>query len=275
MVHARRLERACAGRRGFVGAEGPPVPLGPPMEPVVDFRGAVCLLGRFPALAGVDLDVAAGEIVLLRGPNGAGKTTVLRACAGLVPVVDGAAAVLGVDLRTDRRAVRHRVGLLGHASGLYEDLTVADNVRFWTRAGRARSADADAAMARLGLAGRLADVAVARLSAGQRRRTSLAVMVARRPQLWLLDEPHAALDQDGRDLVDSLMADAVAAGATVVFASHERDRAEAVAHRTVTIAGGTVVTDPVPTAPVGPVGPVGPGEAADVSPAPDPEAVVS
>ncbi|MBX3286123.1 MAG: heme ABC exporter ATP-binding protein CcmA [Actinobacteria bacterium] len=209
------------------------------MEPVVSFRGAVCLLGRFPALAGVTLDVGAGEIVLLQGPNGAGKTTVLRACAGLVPVVDGQATVLGVDLRTDRRAVRHRVGLLGHASGLYEDLTVADNVRFWGRAGRARPGDVDAAMARLGLDGRLADVAVARLSAGQRRRASLAVMVARRPALWLLDEPHAALDQEGRDLVDGLMADAVAAGATVLFASHELDRATAVAHRTVTIAGGT------------------------------------
>ncbi len=229
------------------------------MEPVVSFRGAVCLLGRFPALAGVDLDVDAGEIVLLQGPNGAGKTTVLRACAGLVPVVDGEARVLGVDLRADRRAVRHRVGLLGHASGLYEDLTVADNVRFWARAGRARTVDADAAMARLGLDGRLADVAVARLSAGQRRRTSLAVMVARRPELWLLDEPHAALDQDGRDLVDSLMADAVAAGATVVFASHELDRAVAVASRTVTIAGGTVAGAAAP----GPTVPVEPGTAAE------------
>jgi heme ABC exporter ATP-binding subunit CcmA len=212
------------------------------MEPVVRFRGAVCLLGRFPALAGVDLDVTAGEIVLVQGPNGAGKTTVLRACAGLVPVVDGEAHVLGVDLRTDPRAVRHRVGLLGHAGGLYDDLTVADNVRFWARAGRSRSADARAAMARLGLDGRLADVAVGRLSAGQRRRASLAVLVARRPELWLLDEPHAALDQEGRDLVDGLMRDAVSAGATVVFASHELDRAAEVAHRTVTIAGGTALT---------------------------------
>lgn len=223
------------------------------MESVVNFRGAICLLGRFPALAGVDLDVRAGEIVLLQGPNGAGKTTVLRACAGLVPVVEGKATVLGTDLRTDRRSVRRQVGLLAHASGLYDDLTVADNVRFWARAGRARRTDADAAMGRLGLDGRLADVAVARLSAGQRRRVSLAVLVARRPRLWLLDEPHAALDQSGRDLVDSLMVDAVEAGATVMFASHELDRARAVAHRTVLLAGGTtaettVTSDPDETA---------------------------
>lgn len=212
------------------------------MESVVRFRGAICLLGRFPALAGVDLDVAEGEIVLLQGPNGAGKTTVLRACAGLVPVVDGDARVLGVDLRTDRRAVRGRVGMVGHASGLYEDLTVADNLRFWTRASRARLSDAEAAMARLGLDGRLADLPVARLSAGQRKRVSLAVLIARRPRLWLLDEPHAALDLDGRDLLDQLMAEAVAAGATVLLVSHELDRARSVAHRSIELVGGTATT---------------------------------
>jgi len=215
------------------------------MDAVVRFRAAVCLLGRFPALAGVDLDVASGEIVLLQGPNGAGKTTLLRACAGLVPVVSGEASVLGVDLVEDRRRVRPLVGLLGHASGLYDDLTVTENVRFWTRAGHGSAKDADAALARLGLDGRLASVPVARLSAGQRRRTALAILVARRPRLWLLDEPHAALDQDGRDLIDGLMRDAVAAGATVVFSSHELDRAQAVAHRSVVLAAGTAAEVPV------------------------------
>ena len=147
------------------------------MEPVVQLRGAVTLLGRFPALAGIDLEVAAGEVVLLRGPNGAGKTTLLRGCAGLLAVARGEARVLGPDL-TDRRqarSLRRRVGLLGHATGLYDELTVADNVRFWGRAAGALSADVDAAMAACGLGGRLADLAVVRLSAGQRRRAALAL----------------------------------------------------------------------------------------------------
>src|SRR4051794_27655308 len=217
------------------------------MEPAVHLRGAVSLIGRFPALAGVDLEVAPAEVVLLQGPNGAGKTTILRCCAGLMAVTSGEARVLGVDLVTDRRAGRRRVGLLGPASGLYDELTVADNVRFWTRSAGADQADAEAAMERLGLAGRLRDVPVGRLSAGQRRRTSLAVMVARRAELWLLDEPHAGLDHEGRDLIDGLIADAAAAGVTVLIASHERERAEAVVHRTVVVAGGTVR----PVAPVG------------------------
>jgi heme ABC exporter ATP-binding subunit CcmA len=210
------------------------------MEPVIHFRAAVCLLGRFPALAGVDLDVEPGEIVLLQGPNGAGKTTLLRACAGLVPVTDGVATVLGHDLRDRRsiRAVRARVGLLGHATHLYDDLTVGDNVRFWSRATGAAPADTDAALEVLGLAGRLRDVPVARLSAGQRRRTSLAVLLARRPELWLLDEPHAGLDQASRDQLDDLVRAAVDQGATVVLASHEHERAEALADRIVPVVGG-------------------------------------
>ncbi len=104
------------------------------MAPIVRFRSAVSLLGRFPALAGVDLDVAAGEVLLVHGPNGAGKTTLLRACAGLVAIGSGEAHVLGHDLRHERKAVRRRVGLLGHASFLYDELTVEENVRFAARA---------------------------------------------------------------------------------------------------------------------------------------------
>lgn len=221
------------------------------MEPVVKLHSAVTLLGRFPALAGIDLEVAAGEIVLLRGPNGAGKTTLLRLCAGLLPIARGEAQVLGHDLRDRRqaRALRRRVGLLGHATGLYDELTVTDNVRFWGRAAGAAPDDITAALGACGLDGRLADLRVATLSAGQRRRTSLACLISRRPELWLLDEPHAGLDQAGRDLVDTLVRRAVASGATALLSSHEVDRADALAHRVVTIVGGTTDTPVGTTSP--------------------------
>lgn len=212
------------------------------MEPVVHFRSAIALLGRFPALAGVDLNVARGQIVLLRGPNGAGKTTLLRACAGLVPVVSGEARVLGCDLREDPRAVRPRVGLLGHSRDLYDDLTVEENVRFWGKAVRADPDDIEAALSLLGLDGRLRHTRVGRLSAGQQRRTSLACLLSRRPELWLLDEPHAGLDGDTRDKVDALVRRATSQGATVLFASHELDRAETLADLTVDMAAGMTGT---------------------------------
>jgi heme ABC exporter ATP-binding subunit CcmA len=210
------------------------------MDPVIRFRSAVALVGRFPVLAGVDFDVARREIVLLQGANGAGKTSLLRACAGLLRIAAGEASVLGEDLVANPRAVRRRVGLLGHATALYDDLTAVDNVRFAVRAAGGSAAVVGPALDRLGLTGRLASSRVSALSAGQRRRVALAALVGRDPELWLLDEPHAGLDGEHRDLLDGLVRDAVSRGATVVIASHEHDRALSLAGRTVTLAGGVV-----------------------------------
>jgi ABC-type multidrug transport system ATPase subunit len=105
-------------------------------------------------------------------------------------------------------------------------------------------ADADAVLDQLGLA-RLAGVAFGRLSAGQQRRTGLAVALARRPRLLLLDEPHAGLDATGRDLLDDLLRSTAGEGRTVLLVSHELERARALADREVTIVAGAI--RPVPS----------------------------
>lgn len=208
------------------------------MDTVIELSGVVAVLGQFPALAGVDITVQRGEIVLLQGPNGAGKTSLLRVCAGLLPIERGTGHVLGIDLATNREAIRSRVGLLGHANGLYLDLTVMQNLRFWASTVAATSSEVSTAMATMRIDGRLADVKASQLSAGQRRRCALASLIVRRAEIWLLDEPHAGLDAAGRDELDALLRSAVSSGATVVLASHERDRALGLATRTVTIDGG-------------------------------------
>ena len=208
------------------------------MDTVIELSGVVAVLGRFPALAGVDLTVQRGEIVLLQGPNGAGKTSLLRVCAGLLPIERGTGHVLGIDLATNREAIRSRVGLLGHANGLYLDLTVMQNLQFWASTVAATSLEVSDAMATMRIDGRLAEVKASQLSAGQRRRCALASLIVRRAEIWLLDEPHAGLDAAGRDELDALLRSAVTSGATVVLASHERDRALGLATRTVTIDGG-------------------------------------
>ena len=212
----------------------------PDTDVVIDLVDAVAVLGSFPALAGATLIVRRGEIVLLRGPNGAGKTTLLRLCAGLVPLERGQGRILGVDLVHDRELVRHRVGMIGHNNGLYSDLTVTENVRFWGRTVGASTAEVDAALHRMGLDGRLANLPISRLSAGQKRRTALAGLVARRAELWLLDEPHAGLDAAGRDELDEVLKMAAAAGATVMVASHELERASQLATRQVEVVAGQV-----------------------------------
>jgi len=207
------------------------------VQPVVRLRSAVCLLGRFPALAGVDLDVAEGEVVLLSGGNGAGKTTLLRLLAGLVPLHSGEAAVLGCDLTQDRRSHRREMSLVGHETGCYDDLTVRENLRFAARAAGAEASAVDDVLERLGLAP-LADSTHGRLSAGQRRRLALAVAIVRAPRLLLLDEPHAGLDADGRAVLDALLGQAANDGRTVLLASHELDRARALAGREVVLLAG-------------------------------------
>src|ERR1700685_130786 len=140
--------------------------------PAVSLAEAVALAGRYPLLAGCDLEIARGETVLVEGPNGAGKTSLLRVCAGLVPLASGRATVLGLDPVRHRTRLRRRVGLLSHAAHLYDDLTVAETVRLAGRAAGGDVACIEAAPERWGLVGRLAKTAAGRLSAGQRRRVA-------------------------------------------------------------------------------------------------------
>lgn len=212
----------------------------------VRLRSAVALAGRYPVLAGADLDVREGEIVVLKGPNGAGKTSLLRVLAGLLPLVAGDARVLGLEPTVDARALRRRVGLLGHRNGLYDDLSAEENVRFAACAARVPKQSVLGALDRLGLQGRLKTLPAGKLSAGQRRRVALAALFARQPQLWLLDEPHAGLDAEHRELLDELLREVAMAGATVVLASHEHRATEALADRGVSMSGGTVLDGTLP-----------------------------
>ncbi len=207
------------------------------------------MLGRFPALAGADLEVDTGEVVLLSGPNGAGKTTLLRLCAGLLALRAGEAEVLGVDLAVEPRRVRRAVALVGHETFCYDDLTVQENIRFVARSTGHAITDADDALERVGLQ-RVAKVAHGRLSQGQRRRLSLANALARKPRLLLLDEPHAGLDEHGRAVLEEVVGAAAADDCTVLLASHELELARRLATREVRVVGGQVHPMPLPVVPV-------------------------
>jgi heme ABC exporter ATP-binding subunit CcmA len=209
--------------------------------PSVRLRRAVSMASGFPLLSGVDLELAPSSLTVLVGANGAGKTSLLRLLAGLIGLSAGEGSVLGLDLATvDRRQLRRRVGWLGHEGSFYDDLTVAENLTFCAKALGRPLDELPSVLERVELSARR-DTAANQLSAGQRRRLGLAWLLLRRPELWLLDEPYASLDDEGRTFFDALLGDVVERGATVVVSAHDPLRSAQLLPRTLAMAGGRIV----------------------------------
>ncbi|HJP72514.1 MAG TPA: heme ABC exporter ATP-binding protein CcmA [Candidatus Limnocylindria bacterium] len=185
------------------------------------------LFAGSPALAGVSLHVTAGRTIALLGPNGAGKTTLMRILATAIRPSYGSALIDGLDLARRPDLVRERVAYLSHATGLYDDLTARENLAFAaTLLGTPeRDARVERALSDVGLLDRSAD-RVRDFSAGMRKRLALGRILLGSASLVLLDEPHAALDDEGMGLVEELLAAWHEVGVTVIIASHATERLE-------------------------------------------------
>lgn len=216
--------------------------------PAVEARSLVKVFGVNPALVGVDLVVAPGTVCGLVGANGAGKTTLLRCIAASLRPTLGRVAVLGQDTRHRADAVRALVDLVPAGGGAYPELTARENLRF-SLAMRGIDASGSPVEEALALAGLLpaADDPARSYSSGMVRRLALARVMLTRPQVLLLDEPYAALDDDGRDLADDVVDAARRNGRSVVLSTHDRDRMAALADAVVELEGGGVRTAPAPT----------------------------
>ncbi|MBX9845355.1 MAG: heme ABC exporter ATP-binding protein CcmA [Xanthobacteraceae bacterium] len=181
--------------------------------------GLVCIRGGREVFAGLGLSVDSGEALLVTGRNGAGKSTLLRLIAGLVRPAGGQLTLSGGDRE---QTIAEQAHYLGHLDALKPSLTVTENLRFWaTYLGTAKPADAalDAALAAVGLAA-LAELPAAYLSAGQRRRLSIARLLAVKRPIWLLDEPTSALDRGAQDTLAALMREHLAGGGIIAAATH-------------------------------------------------------
>jgi ABC-type multidrug transport system ATPase subunit len=198
------------------------------------------VFGAVPAVVRVDLRVERGEVLLVRGPNGAGKSTLLRIIAAALGPTYGSGTVLGFDLLREREEVRRRTELLGHRTRLYEDLSGEENLRFTCALYGLAPAAIGPAMRRVGLTG-VASERVRGYSQGMRQRVAVARALLRRPELLLLDEPYAGLDEEARDLVDEVIREAAGEGRTVVLATHDPQRGS-MATRSVVMDGGRLAT---------------------------------
>jgi heme exporter protein A len=183
--------------------------------------GLTCLRGGREVFANLEFEVAAGEALTLTGRNGAGKSSLLRMIAGLLSVAKGRIVLDGGDSELTTAEQCH---YLGHRDALKTALTVAENLAFW-RAYLGGSAtdetvtDKTDALAAVGL-NAVANLPAAYLSAGQRRRLSIARLIAVRRPIWLLDEPTSSLDAAAQTMLTALMTDHIKDGGVVIAATH-------------------------------------------------------
>jgi heme exporter protein A len=217
-------------------------PGGPAEGEAIRIEGLVRRYGEREALAGVSTMLSEGQTLAVLGRNGAGKTTLLRVLATLVHPHGGSVRVLGRELPREAHAVRAQVGLLGHETLLYRDLTAHENLEFYARLYGVPDAPARIAdlLAQTGMAARAREP-VWNLSRGMAQRIAVCRAVLHRPALLLLDEPHAHLDPEAAALVEPLIGRA--SQTTRVLVSHDPARALEGADRLLGLRDGRVVVD--------------------------------
>ena len=205
----------------------------------VKLEGVEKRFGQVLAVAGVDLEIAEGEVVAFLGPNGAGKTTTIDMILGLSEPSVGAVRVFGFEPRQD---VRHGlVAAVMQSGGLLRDLTVAETVEYTARLFTA-TRPIDEVMERAGITG-IASRLVGKCSGGEQQRVRFAMALLPDPALLILDEPTQGMDVEGRrDFWSSIRHDADT-GRTILFATHYLEEADAYADRIVMIRRGEVVAD--------------------------------
>jgi heme exporter protein A len=179
-------------------------------------RGVTCVRGGREVFTALDFEAASGEAVAVVGRNGSGKTSLLRLIAGLLIPAGGTIALDGGDAELTLPEQCH---YLGHRDALKPALSVAENLSFWADFLGGERCDAAGSLTTVGL-DHAAHLPAAFLSAGQRRRLSLARLLTVRRPVWLLDEPTTALDVAGQDMFAGLMRDHLARGGLIIAATH-------------------------------------------------------
>ena len=186
--------------------------------PAVSLTGAVRNYGPDRIIDNVSLRIDQGRFVVLRGGNGTGKTTLLRVIATRLKLSAGQGSVFGFDLSRQAHEVRRRTALVSVLGGAYAMLSAEENLKLAASL-YGLEVDAAALLGQVGL-GSTGSKLVRSFSSGMKKRLALARLLLPGSQLWLLDEPYSTLDDDGRELVDRLVGDALQRGVTVLMATH-------------------------------------------------------
>lgn len=179
-------------------------------------RGIRCVRGGREVFSGLDFEVSSGEVLAIIGANGTGKTSLLRMIAGLLTVASGS---IGLESDEVELTLPEQAHYLGHRDALKPALSVLENLSFWRDFLGGAALDAKESLIAVGL-DHAFHVPAAYLSAGQRRRLSIARLLAVKRPIWLLDEPTSTLDSAGQSLFVALMEDHLTRGGLIVAATH-------------------------------------------------------
>ena len=207
----------------------------------VQVRSLEKSFGEWPVLWDLDLSVPWGQTLVLFGANGAGKTTLLRILATHFRADHGAVAVAGYSLRTRPEEVRRRIGVVGHRSLLYDDLTCRENLIYYGRLYGLKNHKprVDEVLEKVRLGSR-ADHRVRTLSNGMQKRAAIARAILHEPDVLLLDEPEAGLDRESVSILDTLLAEWTDSGRSVIMTTHDLDLGLSWGHRAGVLRGGKV-----------------------------------
>lgn len=213
---------------------------------MISTRGLSKRYGYRWALKDVTLDVKPGEIAALLGPNGAGKSTLLRILATLSKATLGDCQITNFRLPQQAPAARAHIGFLAHQPLLYEDLSAEQNLIFYARMYRikhpARRVDELLKLFDLHLR---RHESVRAFSRGMQQRLALARVLLHQSRVLLLDEPHSGLDHASVMLLDRVLRGLAKKGTTILFATHDLQRAQSLARKVFVLAGGELVADSV------------------------------
>ena len=184
--------------------------------------------GALTAVNGVTFDIARGEVFGILGPNGSGKTTIIRILCGLIEPTSGSATVAGFDVRTQSEEIRRNIGYMSQRFGMYDDLTVAENLDFYSSlyglSGEEKQKRIAGLFDELGLGPRSKQL-VGTLSGGWKQRVSLACAIAHHPMILFLDEPTSGVDPAARRRFWEIIRGLADGGTTIVVTTHYMDEA--------------------------------------------------
>lgn len=211
---------------------------------LIETKGLVKAYGYRPVLKKLDFEVQRGEFTALLGPNGSGKSTLLRLLTGLSKPTAGQITIGGWTMPKEAAAVRAQIGMVGHQSLLYEQLTARENLLFFSRMYDLGKVEQriNERLEQVGLI-RHADQIVRTYSRGMQQRLSIARALLHEPDVLFFDEPYTGLDQDASHMLDDLLIQAHNDGRTILMTTHQIERAARIAQRVVILSRGNIAKD--------------------------------